>query len=88
MKNDGVNIIAALGHSGYEMDKKIAKSCPLVDVVIGGHTHTFLSSLQQQQQPYEGPYPTIVNQDAGKKVPVVQAYAYSKYIGVLRLNVS
>lgn len=38
----GVNKIIALGHSGFAVDKKIAKKVRGVDVVIGGHTNTFL----------------------------------------------
>lgn len=34
-----------------------------------------------------GPYPTIVTKENGVKVPVVQAYAYTKYLGHLMLNV-
>lgn len=33
----------------------------------------------------EGPYPTMVTQPSGKKVPVVQAYAYTKYLGHLKV---
>ncbi|XP_031619289.1 protein 5NUC-like [Contarinia nasturtii] len=87
LNNVGVKIIIALGHSGYEVDKQIAKNCPLVDVVVGGHTHTFLySGWQPDIEKIEGPYPTIVVQDSGKKVPVVQAYAFTKYMGILRLK--
>ena len=42
LKKDGVNIIIALGHSGFEMDKQIAASVEEVSLVIGGHTNTFL----------------------------------------------
>ncbi|KPP62771.1 5'-nucleotidase-like, partial [Scleropages formosus] len=38
----GVNKIIALGHSGFAKDKEIAKKVRGVDVVIGGHTNTFL----------------------------------------------
>lgn len=78
----GVKIIFALGHSGYLMDQKIAKGVPLVDAVIGGHTNTFLwNGPQPDNEPVEGPYPKVVTQDSGKQVPVVQAYAYTKYLG-------
>jgi 5'-nucleotidase len=39
-----VRIFIALGHSGFEMDRKIAASVPDIDAVIGGHTNTFLYS--------------------------------------------
>lgn len=38
----GFNKIIALGHSGFEVDQDIAKRVRGVDVVIGGHTNTFL----------------------------------------------
>lgn len=38
----GVNKIIALGHSGFAVDKNIAQKVKGVDVVIGGHTNTFL----------------------------------------------
>ncbi len=38
----GVNKIIALGHSGFKVDKEIAKKVSGVDVVIGGHSNTFL----------------------------------------------
>lgn len=38
----GVTKIIVLGHSGFDTDKEIAKKVRGVDVVIGGHTNTFL----------------------------------------------
>lgn len=35
-------IIIALGHSGIDRDKEIAKAIPELDIVIGGHSHTLL----------------------------------------------
>lgn len=83
---DGVDIIIALGHSGILEDQKIALNCPLVDVVVGGHSHTFLySGVANGDTPY-GPYPVTITQASGKKVPVVQAYAFTKYLGILHLQ--
>ncbi|XP_050298725.1 protein 5NUC-like [Anthonomus grandis grandis] len=80
----GVNIIIALGHSGYQMDQTIAREVEEVDVVIGGHTNTFLwNGAQPDSELVEDPYPKEVVQSSGKIVPVVQAYAYTKYLGVL-----
>lgn len=89
LKKKGVNIIIALGHSGYLVDQEIARDCPLVDVVIGGHSNTFLYTGEQPDaEKIDGPYPTVVKQASGKEVPVVQAYAYTKYLGELKLSVS
>ncbi|XP_050069190.1 protein 5NUC-like [Anopheles maculipalpis] len=86
LKEQGVNILIALGHSGLERDKEIAAHCPDVDLVIGGHSHTFLysGSAPDVEDP-AGPYPVMVKNAAGKDVPVVQAYAYTKYLGYLHL---
>lgn len=82
----GVDIIIALGHSGILEDQNIALNCPLVDIVIGGHSHTFLyTGVATEDTPY-GPYPVVITQTTGKKVPVVQAYAFTKYLGVLSLE--
>lgn len=42
LKTLNVNKIIALGHSGFEMDKLIAQKVKGVDVVVGGHSNTFL----------------------------------------------
>nr|XP_040229791.2 protein 5NUC [Anopheles coluzzii] len=87
LKNQGVNILIALGHSGLERDKEIAAQCPDVDLVIGGHSHTFLySGTAPDVEDPAGPYPVMVKNAAGKEVPVVQAYAYTKYLGYLHLQ--
>ena len=36
------NKIIAVGHAGYNMDKKIASNDDGLDIVGGGHTDTFL----------------------------------------------
>lgn len=88
IKAQGVNIIIALGHSGYQRDQEIALKCPDIDLVIGGHTNTFLyNGNQPDTERIDGPYPTIVKQHSGKEVPVVQAYAYTKYLGKLHVQV-
>lgn len=70
------------------MDKIVARDCPDVDVVVGGHTNTFLYNGQSPSiENIQGPYPVVITQANGKKVPVVQAYAYTKYMGVLQLTV-
>lgn len=87
LKAQGVNILIALGHSGLERDKEIAAMCPDIDLVIGGHSHTFLySGTAPDVEDPAGPYPVMVKNAAGKEVPVVQAYAFTKYLGYLHLT--
>ena len=42
LKRDGINIIIAVGHSGFERDIEIAKAIPEISVVVGGHSHSLL----------------------------------------------
>ncbi|KAL5289325.1 hypothetical protein ACFFRR_009461 [Megaselia abdita] len=90
LKSEGVKIIIALGHSGYKQDQIIAKECPDVDIVVGGHSHSFLYTGSKppngQPETIEGPYPTFVEQKSGKHVPVVQAYAFTKYLGKIEVK--
>jgi len=92
LKEAGVEIIIALGHSGYDIDQELAREVPELDLVVGGHSHTFLftpspSNPKPPSTEYpRGEYPTYVTQSGGKVVPVVQAYCYTKYLGHLKLK--
>nr|ATU82509.1 venom 5' nucleotidase 2 [Lethocerus distinctifemur] len=83
----GAKIVIAVGHSGFDMDRKIAQEVENIDVVVGGHTNTFLYTGDAPD--IEVPasvYPHMETQASGKKVPVVQAFAWTKYLGVLNLK--
>ena len=75
---EGVNKIIVLSHSGYGVDMAVAKATTGVDVIVGGHSNTFLSNTSDRAQ---GPYPTMVN-----GVAIVQAYAYGKFLGELNVT--
>jgi 5'-nucleotidase len=78
LEAQGVTKIIALTHVGYKRDQEIAAGVPGLDAVVGGHSHTLLSNTDEKAA---GPYPTMVG-----AVPVVTAYAYSKYLGHLELT--
>ena len=78
LKGQGVNKIIALTHVGYPRDKELIAKIPGVDVVVGGHSHSLLSNTDAKA---EGPYPTMIDNPEGYKVPVTQAASYSKYLG-------
>ncbi|RUM23672.1 LysM peptidoglycan-binding domain-containing protein [Rhizobium vallis] len=83
LKGQGVNKIIALTHVGYPRDLALIAKIPDVDIVVGGHSHSLLSNTDPKA---EGPYPTMVDNPGGYKVPVVQAASYSKYLGDLVVN--
>lgn len=74
----GVNKIIVLSHSGYAVDQRVAAETTGVDVIVGGHSNTFLSNVSDRAA---GPYPTMVGNTA-----IVQAYAYGKYLGELNVT--
>ncbi len=73
----GVKKIILLSHIGYTVDLQLAADVPLVDVIVGGHSHSLLGSMEGAV----GPYPTMVKNPDGIEVPVVQANQYGKYLG-------
>ncbi len=78
MTADGINKIIVLSHSGFGVDNVIAVNTTGVDLIVGGHSNTFLSNTDEKAQ---GSYPETTN-----GVPIVQAYAYGKYLGELTLT--
>ncbi len=75
---EGVNKIIVLSHSGYGVDQRVAQETSGVDVIVGGHSNTYLSNVSEKAA---GPYPTVVN-----GVQIVQAYAYGKFLGELNVT--
>ena len=73
----GVNKIIALTHVGVVKDQALAAAVPGLDAVVGGHSHTLFSNTEEGAMAY----PTMAG-----GVPVVSAYAYSKYLGHLELT--
>ena len=77
LEEAGIDKIIAITHIGYGLDQELAKAVPGVDVIIGGHTHTFLGTGEGEA----GPYPTMVGD-----VPVVTAGQYGKVLGELKVT--
>jgi 5'-nucleotidase len=78
LRRDGVDIIVALSHLGLARDKEIAAAVEGIDVIVGGHSHTLLSNSIQGAA---GPYPVVAKSPRGSNVLIVQAYAYTRYLG-------
>ena len=74
LTEEGVNKIVVLSHVGLNADKRMAEALTGVDVIVGGHSHTLLGDMEDAADAY----PVMVGD-----VPVVQAYAYGKYLGEL-----
>lgn len=76
----GVNKIILVTHIGYGADLEVAQGVSGVDVVVGGHTNTFLSNSYTGAL---GDYPTVLESASGEPVLVVQASTKTIYLGRL-----
>lgn len=73
----GVNKIIVLSHLGHKTDLEIVPQLTGVDIVVEGHSNTFLSNTSDRAS---GPYPMMIGNTA-----LVSAYAYGKYLGELNV---
>jgi 5'-nucleotidase len=78
LTEQGVNKIVVLSHSGLNVDRRVAENTTGVDVIVGGHDNSLLSNTIEDAK---GPYPVMVGDTA-----IVQAYAYSKFLGELNVT--
>ncbi len=76
IKKEGVaDFVVALTHNGFHKDKDLVKESKDLDLVIGGHSHTFLYK------------PFFQKNKKDKLVPIVQAGEHAKVLGRLLVNV-
>jgi 5'-nucleotidase len=78
-----VNKIILLTHIGYNADLEVGQAVSRVDVIVGGHTNTFLSNTYQGAL---GEYPTVLTSASGEPLLVVQASTKTKYLGRLDIE--
>ncbi|MCY4146974.1 MAG: 5'-nucleotidase C-terminal domain-containing protein [Chloroflexi bacterium] len=76
----GIDKIILLSHIGYAPDLEVAQGVSGVDIVVGGHTNTFLSNTYSGAL---GAYPTVVESASGEPTLVVQANTKTIYLGRL-----
>ena len=79
----GIDKIVAVSHAGVRRDRRVAAAIEGIDVIVGGHTNTLLSNTVKGAA---GPYPVVVRSPSGKPVLVVQAFAFSRYVGKLQVR--
>ncbi|XP_037510416.1 protein 5NUC [Rhipicephalus sanguineus] len=89
LAENGTKIIIAITHIGYPHEMEIAAQVEEVDIVVGGHTNTFLYHGQTSPggDKIEGDYPTVVNKTSGNgQALVVQDFWFGKYLGFLQVT--
>ena len=70
-RQEGADLVVALTHLGLAADRRLVQHTTRVDLVVGGHSHSFL------EEPVE-----VRNRD-GRRVPIVQAGAHGFAVGRL-----
>ena len=82
IRAEGVVKVLLLSHVGFARDQEIAAQVDGISAIVGGHSHTLMSNTVEGAPAYA----TLVENPSGKAVPIVQAYAYSKYLGEIALT--
>jgi 5'-nucleotidase len=82
LKQKDCDLIICLSHLGYDYpdstrisDRKLAQNTSNIDIILGGHTHTFLEK------------PTIEKNKKGKKVLINQVGYAGLYLGRIDIDV-
>lgn len=81
LEAQGIRHIIAVTHLGLERDRELARSVNGVDVIVGGHTHTYLGPGSK-----DGPYPIVEHAPDGSPVLVVTAARATCYLGDLSIT--
>ena len=77
-KEQGINKIIVLSHSGYRQDVQLAQKVKGIDVILGAHTHNLLDGIEDNKNLFYSP--------DGEPVIITQAGRDGKNFGVLNLE--
>lgn len=80
LEGQGVRHIVAVTHLGLPEDRQLARTVDGVDIIAGGHTHSYLGKDSS-----EGPYPIVERSPSGQPVLVVTAKFATEYLGALNV---
>ncbi len=85
LKEKGVEKIVVVSHIGFWNDVAVAKNVAGIDIIVGGHSNTLLTNDESNKKRASA-YPFIAKDPEGREVPIVQAYAYTQYLGDITLT--
>ncbi|PIA13030.1 Metallo-dependent phosphatase [Coemansia reversa NRRL 1564] len=85
LHSQGITSIIAVSHNGYHEDMDVAANTHGLGLIVGGHSHTYLS-INPSEPGSGGPYPTIVKNLDGHNTYVVQAKAWGEYVGYVDID--
>ncbi len=76
LKEEGCDVIVCLSHLGIQMDERLVAKTHNIDMILGGHSHTFLKAPKN-----------YLNMD-GKNVPIMHTGKNGIYVGRLDLTLN
>lgn len=77
-KEQGIDKVIILSHSGYKQDVKLAKNVSGIDIILGAHTHNLLEGIEENKNLFYSP--------KGEPVVITQAGRDGKHFGVLNVE--
>lgn len=91
LADEGVDIIVVLSHCGTAVDYEVARrGGKYIDIIVGGHSHSLFHNGDDIPMGFvnSGDYPAVVMQKEhnNRTVLIVQAAAYSLYVGALTVK--
>ncbi len=75
LTNEGINKIILVSHIGNDKDKEIAPKLHNVDVIVGGHSHTEVKDIKENEN--------LFNNADGDPIIIVQTGENAKNVGIL-----
>lgn len=86
LRRKGCDLVVAVTHIGYKVkngkadDISLARASKDIDIIIGGHSHTFVDPATPDKTPY------WIKNAKGRDVLVAQTGKYGKNIGYIKLD--
>lgn len=85
LRKKGCDLVVAVTHIGYDVpgkvdDLSLAKASKDIDIIIGGHSHTFVDPATPGKTPY------WIRNAAGRDVLVAQTGKYGRNVGYIKLD--
>lgn len=73
-KEDKCNFVILLSHLGYDVDQEVVPQTKGLDLIIGGHTHTFVDDI------------IYVKDASGKKIPIITDGCWGLQMGLIKIK--
>ena len=73
-KEDKCNFVILLSHLGYDVDQEVVPLTKGLDLIIGGHTHTFVDDI------------IYVKDASGNKIPIITDGCWGLQMGLIKIR--